>query len=90
MTKPVNTPPGPSTLTAAATPDFELDAAAPVAVPVALPPLPPLPPLVPDAVAEAEAAEDAEATADPFGALLPPSMPPTGEMFCVAFADAAL
>ena len=69
-----------------------LDAPAPVAVPVVLPPLPPLPPLVLDAVAEADAAEDAEeadATAEPFGAALPPATPPVGELFCEALAAAA-
>jgi len=90
MIKPVNTPSGFSTLTAAATPDFKLDVVTSVAVSVALSPLPSLSSLMLNVVAEAEAAEDTEATADLFNALLPLLMPLTEEMFCVAFADAAL
>jgi len=84
-TNPPQTPPLPSAIPDALFP--VLEAAAPVAVPVALPPLPPLPPVA--EAADWEAAEEADATAEPFGALLPPSMPPAGEMFCVALAELA-
>jgi len=50
-------------------------------VPVALPPV--------EEAAEAEEAEDADAMAEPFGALLPPSTPPAGDTFCAALAELA-
>lgn len=59
-----------------------LEAAAPVAVPVALPPV--------AEAADMEEAADADDTAEPFGALLPPTMPPAGETFCVALAAFAM
>ncbi len=87
ISSPVKDPLCPFTTTAAAAATLALALEA-ATVPVAVPELPAA--LALGALAEAIADADADATADPFREMLPPSMPPSGVMFRVARAEAAL